>query len=1018
MSNYEEIQNALSYIDARDRDTWFEVGAALKDELGEDGYTLWDNWSQSAENYKSQDAKSVWKSIKPGHIHIASMFHYAKAGGYKPTKPYVPPTAAEQARRAAESQAIRQAEEKARAEKQAAVKSNAQKIWERAKPADLNHPYLAAKGITAASAIVGLRQNPYKGDLHLLVPVIHEREIVNLQSINQDGSKRFLAGGQVKGGYAVVGDASKTENGIENGIVIAEGYATAASIHQATGKPVIVAFNAGNMVTVSERLAKVLPPDVPVVLAVDNDASQTGIKKAAQAAAYFGERAQAIQPEFTMTQIQQYQREKGLDSDGNPQLPSDFNDLHHLAGIDAVKTAFDGAFRRPEMTPAAEAASPRPEISDDMAQAIIDEARLRGMPLPPQPTTEAAEQAASSQPEIIMSEKSEFNCAEFTLSLRDELEKEARTTGFWRSGVFAKADGSYLRADSAHQRIGLTLNIDREKNESVVDLHSLMANHSDKQRFRIDGSRSVQEIANELSQAAKRMSNGLEVPTEAALRPANSIEYDGVNQERAPANKTEVGGETPQPGERPQAEAKPQAEPEPAGEPTGKKPSEAEQRPLPVLDLNYKIPPDSIKSRYIVADGQYLSAQNGTTVLFEDKGKYIATAKTDTQTINDMLEVAKAKGWDSIKLNGTKEFKQMMYVAAESQGIRTKGYAPTPADLALVEHLRQDKSLNSIEAAPARTPEIDTPIEPAVQAAPSTGDRIVAHGAAPYRNDPQQQESYYLTLAKDGKERTVWGIGLPAALEKSGAQVGDSINLHSLGKQPVEIQAPVHDADGKVVGHETKQTNRNVFEIEVLNRQTAPGQEDKLEAKQETAAAIESKPEYERKIQTQPDVAALSAAEKLLAQGSLPSEAQINVSERADTDKNVPIHAIGGEEIHAEVKHHADDLKAEALDTGLVSAKQSYMQKAEKLSKPNRDRLAFYERSTLDAIRGARDDVRTEAMRNYYEHAAKHMSGSKLSLPPPVQIPNQSQSATMQQRPERSQSQQPSRDMAEPEYGR
>mgnify|MGYP003411022643 FL=1 len=102
----------------------------------------------------------------------------------------------------------------------------------------------------------------------------------------------------------------------------------------------------------------------------------------------------------------------------------------------------------------------------------------------------------------------------------------------------------------------------------------------------------------------------------------------------------------------------------------------------------------------------------------------------------------------------------------------------------------------------------------------------------------------------------------------------------------------------------------------------------------------------------------------------------------------------------------------------MVSAKQSYMQKAEKLSKPNRARLAFYERSTLDAIRGARDDVRTEAMRNYYEHTAKHMSGSKLNLPQPVQIPEQSQSATMQQRPERSQSQQPSRDMGEPEYGR
>ncbi len=91
----------------------------------------------------------------------------------------MPPTAEEQARRAAEAQVRQQAEEKARVEKQTAVKATAQSIWNRAKPAAINHPYLAAKGITAAGAIDGLRQNPYKGDLNLLVPVMYEREVVN-----------------------------------------------------------------------------------------------------------------------------------------------------------------------------------------------------------------------------------------------------------------------------------------------------------------------------------------------------------------------------------------------------------------------------------------------------------------------------------------------------------------------------------------------------------------------------------------------------------------------------------------------------------------------------------------------------------------------------------------------------------------------------------------------------------------------------------------------------------------------
>ncbi|MGN6960527.1 toprim domain-containing protein, partial [Neisseria sp. P0014.S006] len=80
------------------------------------------------------------------------------------------------------------------------------------------------------------------------------------------GGERFLKDGRKDGGYTVIGDASK----ISNGVVIAEGFATAASIHQATGQPVIVAFDADNMVKVSETLARNLPSDTKVTIAVDN----------------------------------------------------------------------------------------------------------------------------------------------------------------------------------------------------------------------------------------------------------------------------------------------------------------------------------------------------------------------------------------------------------------------------------------------------------------------------------------------------------------------------------------------------------------------------------------------------------------------------------------------------------------------------------------------------------------------------------------------------------------------------
>ncbi|MBK6758038.1 MAG: PriCT-2 domain-containing protein [Moraxellaceae bacterium] len=50
----ETIIVALTYIDAHDRDIWLKVGNALKTEFGEIAFAVFDNWSQSADNY---DAK-------------------------------------------------------------------------------------------------------------------------------------------------------------------------------------------------------------------------------------------------------------------------------------------------------------------------------------------------------------------------------------------------------------------------------------------------------------------------------------------------------------------------------------------------------------------------------------------------------------------------------------------------------------------------------------------------------------------------------------------------------------------------------------------------------------------------------------------------------------------------------------------------------------------------------------------------------------------------------------------------
>nr|WP_315115997.1 LPD7 domain-containing protein [uncultured Neisseria sp.] len=837
MSDIDDIRSALSYIDSHDRDTWWQVGAAVKDELGENGYDLWDEWSQRADNYDNRAAKSTWKSLKPGSFSIGTVWKLARQNGWQPAKPYTPPSVEEQARRKAESEARRQAAEQERQQTQQRVKGTAQKIWNSSRPASLSHPYLAAKGITNPDAIAGLRQNEYKDNDNLIIPVLYENEIVNLQSINQDGGKRFLAGGQVQGAYAFIGKAEDVE---KVGLVMAEGYATAASIYEATGKPVIIAFDAGNMVAVAERLAQKLPQNVPVVIAVDNDASQTGIKKARQAAALLGDRATAIQPEFSMTLIQQYQKGKGVDEKGRPPLPSDFNDLHQLAGLEAVRQSFAEGVNLVL----------NPDNSQD--QAIIDELAE---------WHERIVKANDSRPEPEnlenpMNPENKDNIQTTSSNTTNSIEYEGRTQTVNKP--------VYRESDFKHY----------ELHDATTDIMYLR--------------KTPEEIQQDLDK-------------EGTLKFYEGITHDG---QRVTFYKTEQGWEAPLKDEFIQEKNKKgQTSTRSESEftvPKFDRPSETEPNARKVvLDLQYRIP-DNIKTRYHSVGGKFYSVSDHKTVLFEDKGKELKTALSDPQTVKDMLEVVKAKGWDSIKLSGSKDFRQAMFIEAAAQGIRTSGYNPTAADLQRVEALRERYAQNGI------TPEM-----------------------------VREQER----------------------------------------RQPeVEKEQPRQEPHKRTEqGNSQSETGKPTQEQEQL------------------------KPEVEReeRIHTQPDAAMLSAADRLKAQSTLPSDRTINASPRADTDIDVPVHSIGREEVPAEVVHQTDDMKAAALNTGFVAAKDHYMQKAQKLSKPNQKKLAMYERGVMDSIRGLEGDVRTKALRNYYEHTAKNMHGTKLELPDPIQIPSPTQEQQM-----------------------
>lgn len=80
---------ALQHIASDERDTWVRVGAAIHNELpSQEGFSLWDGWSQPSAKYDPQDQMRVWRSfVRKGlsGVGLNSVFAMAQHAGWKNT---------------------------------------------------------------------------------------------------------------------------------------------------------------------------------------------------------------------------------------------------------------------------------------------------------------------------------------------------------------------------------------------------------------------------------------------------------------------------------------------------------------------------------------------------------------------------------------------------------------------------------------------------------------------------------------------------------------------------------------------------------------------------------------------------------------------------------------------------------------------------------------------------------------------------------------------------------------------
>lgn len=311
------IESALTYLPAQDRELWLKVGMALKAELGEEGLFLFDTWSQSAENYQSSAVKSVWKGFKSGgKVTIGTLIFEAKQRGFN-LKDHAPatPMSVEEAAQQKQEQAQRLADEQAEIErKQVAVANIAIKAWSDARTSGQSS-YLTKKNV----GVHGVRFASGRESDTLLIPLYDDSGVMwNVQRIYANGDKRFCKDGRVSGCFHILGDVTATDC-----LLIAEGYATGATLLEAVGHAVVIAFNASNL----KHVAKIMReryPDKTILICADDDSQteqKTGKNPGIVAAV---EAAKVVKGGWC--------KPLGLHEGGN-----DFNDLMHVSGIKEVQ---------------------------------------------------------------------------------------------------------------------------------------------------------------------------------------------------------------------------------------------------------------------------------------------------------------------------------------------------------------------------------------------------------------------------------------------------------------------------------------------------------------------------------------------------------------------------------------------------------------------------------------------------------------------------------------------------------
>jgi len=292
--------------------------------------------------------------------------------------------------------------------------------------------------------------------------------------------------------------------------------------------------------------------------------------------------------------------------------------------------------------------------------------------------------------------------------------------------------------------------------------------------------------------------------------------------------------------------------------------------------------PESIRKRFLADKNRYFFRDEGHKLAFEDIGKRLVTEHNHPEIATAMVDLAGAKGWTTVRVKGTEEFKREVWVQASLKGLEVEGFQPRDVDRARLADAREEQAravasgLNSIYQVSDRYRAAARQSQDRVQASGQTvvdehqrtlsgpqraavatikaimrsrGDsakavdmaadiaaerfqnnrvyvgKVTEHGPAPFENDPKNEKSYYVKLDTRSGEKVLWGVDLSRAVKGSGTRVGDDVVLAYQGKQAVTVQVKERDAAGAVIDEKPVTTHRNTWDIRNLDSLRAQSRE-------------------------------------------------------------------------------------------------------------------------------------------------------------------------------------------------